>query len=127
MSSPRALAVLACLLLAACAARPSLIDADSTTGFAVYRSGQLDRKALRALCDAGVEEMVVLGGGAAPRECSYRPVDCPGLRVRYDRRQDERRSASISSPPSTAGSRKPGARGGRSPSVAVTAGTARAG
>ena len=79
--------LLAALLAAGCAARPSLVDSDPSTGFALYRSGQLDERALAALCRRGVEEILVLNGNAGERECRSRGKHCPGLRVRYNVRQ----------------------------------------
>ncbi len=87
-------AALALVLLAGCAARPTLVADDPANGFALYRSGRLDAGELAALCRLGVEEMVVLDGGAAERECALRARLCPQLRVRYDRAQDARRPLS---------------------------------
>ena len=73
-----------------CAASPSLVDSDVSSGFALYRSGRLSRAELKHLCSQGVEELVVLDGGAASRECRMLQEHCPGLRVRYDFAQDEK-------------------------------------
>ena len=87
MGSRSALLALACLLLSACAAGFEQFAADPGSGFAIYRSGRLDRGELGALCAAGVEEILVLDGSAAQRECRLREAVCPRLRVRYNRRQ----------------------------------------
>ncbi len=87
--------LLAALLLGGCAAVPSLIDADPASGFALYRSGHFNERSLAALCAAGVEELVVLDGTAAERECRWRARVCPDLRVRYDQRQSARRPLSV--------------------------------
>lgn len=85
-------AAAAASLLAACAAGPAPIDQDAESGFAIYRSGQLSAGRLAELCRLGIEEMVVLDGGGADRECVFRQQACPaGLRVRYDAAQDARR------------------------------------
>jgi len=78
------------LLLASCAAAPTRVAGDPAAGFALYRSGQLSRAELARLCRLGVEEMVVLDGGASQRECALRARVCPSLRVRYNRAQDPR-------------------------------------
>ena len=83
-------AVAAALTLAACAASPTLIATDPTSGFALYRSGRIGAGELAELCRAGVEEMVVLDGGAGHRECRMRARVCPDLRIRYDAAQDAR-------------------------------------
>ena len=75
------------LPLAACAAAPTPVSV-GPGGFALYRSGQLSETELADLCRLGVEEMVVLDGGATRRECAMRDRACPGLRVRYDAAQD---------------------------------------
>lgn len=77
-------------LLAGCDRRADLVDSD-TNGFALYRSGWLDRPAVAAICRWGVEEMVVLDGTALERECRYRRVACPQLRIRANPLQDEHR------------------------------------
>ncbi|MFQ5349201.1 MAG: hypothetical protein ACE5EG_02020 [Thermoanaerobaculia bacterium] len=77
----------ASLLLAACAASPTPLASDPT-GFALYRSGQLSTAEIAALCRLGIEELVVLDGGAGERECAMRGRICPDLRVRYDTAQD---------------------------------------
>jgi hypothetical protein len=79
------------LTLAGCAAAPTRIDSDPDSGFAIYRSGQLSAAELEELCRLGVEEMVVLDGGGAGRECHLRQRSCPGLVVRYDVEQSARR------------------------------------
>lgn len=84
-------AAAAALALTACAASPTLVAGDTADGFALYRSGQLSAGGLAELCHLGVEEMVVLDGGAAERECAMRRRVCPELRVRYDTAQDARR------------------------------------
>lgn len=76
------------LAAAGCAARPALVDSDPESGFALYRSGALGEARLEELCAAGVEEIVVLNGDATERECRLRDRVCPGLRVRFDGRQD---------------------------------------
>ncbi len=91
-ASRRLLAALAATaLLTGCAAAPTLVDADPDSGFALYRSGQLSRGELAELCRLGVEEIVVLDGNAARRECRMRRAVCPQLRVRYDDQQDAHR------------------------------------
>ncbi len=80
--------LLAALLLAGCAAAPTRVADDPATGFALYRSGQLSAGRLAELCRLGVEEIVVLDGTAAGRECRFRSRACPGLRVRYNTAQD---------------------------------------
>lgn len=88
-SGPRS-AVALVLLVAGCAAGPTLVDDDAVSGFALYRSGRLDRAGLAELCRQGVEEMVVLDGSGR-RECALRADVCPALRLRYDTAQDARR------------------------------------
>lgn len=86
--------LLASLLLAGCADAPRLVAEDPESGFAIYRSGRLSPAELSDLCALGVEEIVVLDGRGAERECSFRGATCPGLRVRYDVAQDEDRPVS---------------------------------
>ena len=76
---------------AACAAGPTPVAVDPEVGFALYRSGQLDAAELAHLCRLGVEEIVVLDGGAGAQECAARQRVCPDLRVRYNTAQDARR------------------------------------
>jgi hypothetical protein len=83
------------VILAGCAAAPRLVDEDPATGFAVFRTGRLDRSRLAKLCRSGVEEIVVMDGDAARRECRLRAEICPGLRVRYNHAQDPRRPLSV--------------------------------
>ena len=78
------------LPLVACAAAPTPVASEPEGGFALYRSGQLSAADLASLCRLGVEELVVLDGGAADRECVMRDRVCAGLRVRYDAAQDAR-------------------------------------
>lgn len=81
--------LLATLLLAGCAANPRLLERVPETGYSIHRSGQLEREELAQLCrEEGLDEIVVLNGSAAERECAWRDEVCPGLRVRYDARQD---------------------------------------
>lgn len=75
---------------AGCAASPEPIDEDRATGFAIYRSGQLDARELSKLCDLGVREIVVMDGGARRHECRLRAEVCPDLKVRYNHPQDPR-------------------------------------
>ena len=77
-----------------CAAAPRLVDSSAETGFALYRSGQLSSRELKQLCGQGVEELLVLDGAAADRECQMRQL-CPDLRVRYDFAQDPERPVSV--------------------------------
>ena len=77
-----------------CAAAPRLVDEDSTTGYALYRSGQLSGSEMTELCRQGVEELVVLDGGAAERECRMLAARCPRMRVRYNHLQDPKRPMS---------------------------------
>ncbi len=90
LASPLASTV-AGLLLAACSAAPSRVAHDPAGGFALYRSGQMRAGQLAELCRLGVEELIVLDGGAGGRECAMRRQVCPHLRVRYDTSQDARR------------------------------------
>lgn len=76
-----------------CAAAPRMVDSSAETGFALYRSGQLSETELKQLCSQGVEELLVLDGGASDRECQMRQV-CPDLRVRYSYPQDPDRPVS---------------------------------
>ena len=78
----------ALLLLVACSAPPRLIDRDDSSGFALYRSGRLDRAEIGEICALGIEEILVLDGEAEERECRLRIAACPGLVVRYNRAQD---------------------------------------
>jgi hypothetical protein len=84
-----AMAAVSCLGIG-CAAPPARIDQDAETDFAIYRSGRLGAYRLRELCEAGVEEIVVMDGTAQARECRLRNPVCPGLRVRYNEAQDPR-------------------------------------
>jgi len=77
-----------------CAAAPSLVDSNPATGFALYRSGQLSGAELARLCSQGVEELLVLDGGATDRECRMLREQCPGLRVRYNFAQNEKHPVS---------------------------------
>jgi hypothetical protein len=77
-----------------CAAAPRLVDSNSVTGFALYRSGQLSGAELTQLCGQGVEELLVLDGGAINRECRMLREQCPGLRVRYNFAQNEKQPVS---------------------------------
>ena len=77
-----------------CAAAPSLVDSNAATGFALYRSGQLSGAELAQLCSQGVEELLVLDGGATDRECGMLREQCPGLRVRYNFAQNEKHPVS---------------------------------
>jgi len=74
--------------LAGCAANPKPVDEDRATGFAIYRSGQLDAKEISELCDLGVREILVMDGGARRKECRLRSEICPDLKVRYNHSQD---------------------------------------
>jgi hypothetical protein len=76
-----------CLGSLGCAAAPRRVDSSAETGFALYRSGQLSSSELKQLCSLGVEELLVLDGGASDRECQMRQL-CPDLRVRYSFAQD---------------------------------------
>ena len=80
---------LAMPLLAACDAPPRPVDADPSSGFALYRSGLLSHAEIRELCALGVEEILVLDGEAEQQECRLRSEECPGLRVRYNLAQEE--------------------------------------
>lgn len=85
---PLLLALPLALALTGCAAAPHLLESSPEGGFAIYRTGRVDRDELAALCRRGVEELVVMDGSAVRRECAWREAVCPGLVVRYDRRQD---------------------------------------
>ena len=82
-------------LLAGCSEPLRLVDSDSETGFALYRSGRLSPADLEVMCGLGVEEILVLDGEGAERECRYQQIACPGLRVRYDFAQEEDRPVSL--------------------------------
>ena len=60
-----------------------LIEQDSATGYAIYRLGQPDAADIRALCQLGVSEIVVMAGTALDNEFAYRD-QCPELRVIYN-------------------------------------------
>lgn len=90
-----ALVSITLLLLAGCADEPRLVASDSETGFALYRSGRLSPDDLELMCGLGVEEILVLDGEGADRECRYLQTFCPGLRVRYDFAQEEDTPVSI--------------------------------
>ena len=77
-----------------CAAAPRLVDENTASGFALYRSGQLSGSELTELCRRGVEELVVLDGGAAERECRMLRERCPQMRVRYSHLQDPKQPMS---------------------------------
>ena len=83
------------LLLAGCSEPLRLVDSDSETGFALYRSGRLSPADLQVMCGLGIEEILVLDGEGAERECRYQQIACPGLRVRYDFAQEEDRPVSL--------------------------------
>ena len=82
-------------LLVGCSEPPRLVDSDSETGFALYRSGRLSPADLEVLCGLGVEEILVLDGEGVERECQYKQITCPGLRVRYNVAQEEDRPVSL--------------------------------
>lgn len=86
--------LLAAFVSLGCAAAPQRVDADAATGFVLYRSGQMSKAELAQLCDEGVEELVVLDGGAAGRECEMLRESCANLRVRYNFAQNEKRPVS---------------------------------
>jgi hypothetical protein len=86
--------LLAVLVSLGCAAAPQRVDSDAGNGFALYRAGQLSSAELARLCEEGVEELVVLDGGAAGRECEMRQEICSNLRVRYNFAQDEKHPVS---------------------------------
>jgi len=90
----RLMVLLAVIGTLGCAASPRLVDSNAATGFALYRSGQLSGAELAQLCSQGVEELLVLDGGATDRECRMLRNRCPGLRVRYDFAQDEKQPVS---------------------------------
>jgi len=73
-----------------CAARPTSFDGDDSSGYAIFRSGRMNASELRALCDQGVAELVVMDGSAQDYECQMRDEVCPGLKVRYNHSQDVR-------------------------------------
>ncbi len=64
-----------------------LLDADSGSGFAIYRLGEPSAQDLRALCELGVTEMVVLAGTALEHEIAYQD-QCPQLQVIYNPEDD---------------------------------------
>lgn len=72
---------------AGCAAARRPLETVPSDGFAVYRSGRMDRQDLADLCRQGVEELVDLSGTADRRECRWREAICPSLAIRYNRRQ----------------------------------------
>jgi hypothetical protein len=82
-------------LFASCADFPRAITEESSSGFALYRSGRLSPADLEVLCGLGVEEILVLDGKGGERECRLKEAACPGLRVRYDHAQEEDRPVSI--------------------------------
>ena len=82
-------------LLEGCADAPRKVAEDSTTGFALYRSGRLSSADLGVLCGLGVEEILVLDGEGSSRECLFRKTICPEMRVRYDHAQEEDTPVSI--------------------------------
>jgi protein-tyrosine phosphatase len=88
-------AVISLPLLFACADAPQVVAEDSSTGFALYRSGRLSPADLGVLCSLGVEEILVLDGEGMERECLFQKEVCPGLRVRYNHAQEEDEPASI--------------------------------
>ncbi len=70
------------------AADPTVLDSDTETGFSIYRSGRLKPGELEELCRADLVEVVAMDGTARERECLHRQRSCPGLRVRFDEKQD---------------------------------------
>ena len=78
-----------------CSASPRLVDSNTATGFALYRSGQLSGAELTELCSQGVEELLVMDGGASNRECRMIRERCPGLRVRYNFAQNEKHAVTV--------------------------------
>src|SRR4051794_20229413 len=65
-----------------------LIDQDTTTGFAIYRSSKPNKAAdFKKLCAAGVTEMMVLDGTGSVDE-KMAAKYCPDFRVVYNISQD---------------------------------------
>ncbi len=63
-----------------------LIDQDPTTGFAIYRFSEPDKKDMKMLCDLGIDEVMVLSGNADTHEFKYQDK-CPTLKVIYNEDQ----------------------------------------
>jgi hypothetical protein len=89
------LAITLPMLTGGCAEEPELVVSAPDTGFALYRSGRLSPADIEEMCGYGIEEILVLDGEGAERECRYQKITCPGLRVRYDFTQEEDRPVSI--------------------------------
>jgi len=64
-----------------------LIDEDPASGFAIYRLGEPSEEDVRALCELGISEMVVLAGTALNHEIAYRD-QCPQLELIYNHEDD---------------------------------------
>ena len=62
-----------------------LIDSDSS-GYAIYRMGKPEQMDLRAICQLGIKEMMVLSGTAQENEVKY-AKECPSLKVIYNLKQ----------------------------------------
>lgn len=63
-----------------------LVDADRSTGFALYRSGAPTEEDVRKFCRLGIQEIYVLSGNAKDFEVLYHE-SCPTLEVVYDEKQ----------------------------------------
>ncbi len=61
-----------------------LIEEDTSTGFAIYRTGiPSDAQDVAELCQLGIQEMMVLSGDADQAEWKYKD-QCPTLKVVYN-------------------------------------------
>lgn len=67
-------------------ANTHLIDANSETGFAIYRTSKPKAKEMRELCRLGIEEIMVMSGNAEQFENKYSKY-CPSLKVIYNKKQ----------------------------------------
>lgn len=66
-----------------------VIEEDSTTGFAIYRTSKPGRGDMRGFCQTGITEMMVLSGTADNAEYKYAD-ECPTLKVIYNVKQDDK-------------------------------------
>ncbi len=86
----KALLLLFFLIGSACANNLHLIDHDSESGFALFRSGYpRSAEDIKEICALGITEIMVLSGDAEKYEKRYQEV-CPELKVIYNTKQDER-------------------------------------
>lgn len=63
-----------------------LIQEDTTTGFAIYRTSRPSREDMATFCELGIAEMMVLSGNAEDWEYKHQAA-CPGLKVVYNQAQ----------------------------------------